>query len=259
MTFQRVGKRGQMLGIEVDGVLGRLTAKQTDLEDFDLRTELQGFIHAGAVMGAAIKSRMRDRRTYADGSQWRPSTSRGVMISRKYAKLAGVLDHATAKSRTLIRDNKGRVRYRKPAQSGYRNLASLYAATGNRGAFDLSGGLWRGFVARTWGRVGVRLFFDGTSQGRGRWLKVGTNLRGDPVWEKASKSVRNWEKAGAIYLGIKRNPIEFSRAEQLGIASAVANRSIIGLAKAMDKVPSIAIQFKGDKRLAAILADILAR
>lgn len=246
------------IAFEVDGVLGRLTRKQSI--DVDLSRELGRFVQAGAIIGAAVKRRMRDERTYADGSTWSPSRrSSHFRVSAKYARNAGFIDRQKKRSRVLLREAGGRARWARLPGVGFGSLAEMYAASKSSGAFDVTGGMWHGFVARPWGRLGVRLAFDGTSQGRGKFKEFGRDLHGNPIWVKASESVRNWKKAGAVFLSLNRNIIEISEREALSIASAVGSAAVVATAKRMDSKPALQVRFDGDPALARKLAELLMR
>jgi hypothetical protein len=256
----KLGGKG-IIAFEVDGVLGRLTKKQS--ANVDLAKSLSQFIRAGAVIGAAIKTRMRDKRTYADGTMWEPGDGGKFRVSRKYAKLAGFEGRARQRARILTRRDGGRAKWRRRTDVGFTSTAQMYeAATHSKGAFDVTGGMWKGLTARTWGSKGVRILFDGTSQGRGKLRTFDSNLRGQPIFTKASESVRNWRKAGLVYLAKNKNILEINEREVLGIASAVGITSLRAVADALGgkgRVPIVNIQFEGDKALGRKLADLLAR
>lgn len=252
-----------MIAFEVDGVLGRLTKKQS-AADVDLRRDLSKFIRGGAILGATIKRRMRDRKTFADGTPWEPSSAlKPFRVSRKYAKPAGFVDRIKKRKRMLIRyKGASKATYRRRPDVGFRSTAAMYEASKTKGAFSVTDGMWGGLTARTWGALGVRILFDSTSQGRGKPKDFGKTLRGEPVIFKASQSVENWRKGGLTFLATRKNILELSDAEVLSVGSAVAITSLRAVTEQIGKggkVPVVNIQFEGDKSLARELTALLEK
>ena len=250
---EKLAKKG-MFSVEVDGVLGRLAKGQTIKAD--LVMELRQFVHAGAIIGSAVRRRMRERKVFASGASWRPTGS-GLRVSKKYAKLAGFGGQVKAKKGKLMRVGGARAEFRKPIDTGFMSLADMYAASRTAGAFDVTGGMWRSLTARLWGKLGTRLSFDSTSQGRGKWTHVGDTLRGQPIYERKAKSVRNWQKGSAIIKSLGQNPIELSRSELLAVASAVGSRVASVTARRVDRTASIMLSFQGDQDLARKVLNTL--
>ena len=251
-----------MIAFEVDGVLGRLSKGHS--ADPNLKRKMARItnVRAGAIIAARVKRRMRDSGKFADGRQWRPASGKPLLVSAKYAELGGFGNKAKSARQRIMRDTSGQVRRMRLRHAGFRDLQAMYAAAGNKGAFDVTGGMWKGLTVRPWGTFGIRMVFDGTSQGRGQWQKAGETLARDPIWSRKKKSVRNWMKAGAVFLGTGQNIIEVSLDETLAVASAVANTAAHAIAEGRNgKSVPVAVQytFEGDRQLGRLLQQVLQR
>lgn len=198
-TVQTLAKRG-MVAWEVDGVLSRLTKKQS--ADVDLRAAMGPFVRAVGAFAAYTKARALGGRwaggpikPYKDG--W---TRR---ISTEYMRAAGL------------------------GKTWYRGRATMNAQSRGGGRpFFVSGGMWDGLQARGVGRYSVTVDFGGSSEGAGK-----KTVEGNRAWY-AGERVRNQQKIAAIVSKRLENPIQPSMDDSLAVASVCQSAAQVSIAKA---------------------------
>ena len=236
---------------EVDGVLAKLSKRQSKLAP-RLRARLARFVKIGGAIAAHIKRRTRDERRYFDGTPWRPSgAAQPITVSKLYAATAGSIKQP----RTLYDVQGGEHK-----RVGYYSSARLYkSARKGRGAFSVTDGMWKGLQARAVFDNEVSVLFESSSQGRGKFVRVGETKRGEPIWLRKKKSVRNWQKAGAIFRQRKVNITEASNKENRGIQEGVAHAALALIVEEMDGRLTGTIAFGGDRRLRRRVAQIMER
>jgi len=175
---ERLGRQG-VAHIEVDGLLARLTKRQSALADVAAYERAATAVALAAPLALAMRHRVRDQRMPAQGSLPGYGRRRAIM-SREYAGAAGL-------DRTY-----------------YPSSQAMHDALPHRRAYDVTGGMWRGLQVRGSGASAAVIDFGGSSLSRGEV----TFRRGRGGIVVRAAKVRNGAKAGAIFSFSKINVLE---------------------------------------------------
>ena len=170
---QRLGKQG-IVFFEVDGVLARLTKKQS----FDPAKAVGAIRTVSLVTPLAIqiRTRVRDQKKLAEGA-WTGFKDRwGVYVSRAYANKANLL-----------------------RQSWRTNTEMHAASSGANKLFSVTGGMWEGLQVRGSGSNKAKIDTQGSSVGKGATKIERRGRGGRPVLVVTPKNVRNQAKANSIF------------------------------------------------------------
>ncbi len=223
----RLGRRG-ILAWRVDGVLARLTAKQSGKDD-GLRNQVaQVIVSAGADTAAKIRNRVSKNGDLA-GQHFPGYSTRGkYLVSPEYAKLARA--EPPPWKWNGVDDTRERLVFGKNLEvmqvlsvRVFRNSQAFHSAAGtNPGTYSVTGGMWAGIQARGTGDAGVILDFAGSSPGQGRTQRY-KSYRARTDRERGSRSstvvgitaenVRNSDKAGIIYRQHKVHVLKMTNEE----------------------------------------------
>lgn len=205
--FERLNSKGIVV-IEVDGVLGRLTAKGS--EALRERPEIERRIaedrlYAAALLAVSIRRRVTEQGDLAGQSPSKVGR-RKVYLSPQFLARASLTP-------------------KKDYGSIYTNTAAMYSALGRRPeTYSATGGMWAGLQARALGS-GYDAFvldFAGTSEGRGDPILVPRKAgRGKVLVAIRSQRVRNQWKGGAIYATQAVNVLLPTQAESRRLADTV--------------------------------------
>lgn len=173
---ERLGKRG-IVFVEVDGLLARLTVKQSaaavdDPARFLRATRAVAF---AAPLALHMRRRVRDERKVASGVWSGYARRSSVVMTRAYADRAGL------------------------PKTWYRSSADMHAALpGSERLFSVTGGMWDGLQVRGSGNDRAIIDFAGTSVGKGT-TQVTRRRGGQPVLVTKPANVRNSAKARSIF------------------------------------------------------------
>jgi hypothetical protein len=169
----RLNRRG-IIAWRVDGVLARLTAKQSGKDDGLRNQVVQVIVSAGA--DAAVKIRRRVMQDADLAGQAFPGYSQrwsqGAGVALDYARKAGASGESWESPRAFHQD-----------------------ANTREGTYNVTGGMWKGIQARGTGESGVIIDFAGSSAGSGgeQWIEASQ----ERIY--MSENVRNAWKARAIF------------------------------------------------------------
>jgi len=205
---ERLGAQG-IAFVEVDGVLARLTKKQS--ADPAAYVRAVQAVSIATPVAVHVRKRVRDDRRLAEGVWGGYSRSGSAVVSSEYAKDAGL-----------------------PKRT-YPSWAALHAALPGRKAsqlFNMTGKMWEGLQVRGSGRAKAKIDFGGTSTGteskivtlrNGRKLKVADTIR-----------VRNQTKAARVFLNKGINITQPSTTENIAMADALSQVVGVQMAIAWD-------------------------
>jgi len=192
-------KKG-MFAIEVDGMLLRLTKKQTaqTRQDINLRRHLGAVLRLGQLTAAHVRRRMLRGKSATTA---RRRGGRDPWIVRKaYAAKVGARRHR------------------------HDSMSAFYAAAGARkDTSSISGGMWKGLEIRGSGRDRAIISFRGTSIG-------GTGKSGRTAGGKRRKGptasrVKNTLKAATVWRNKRINVLQPTVPEVAAMGAAAAVRA----------------------------------
>ena len=208
---QKARKRG-MFAIEVDGMLLRLTKKQTAQTKRDVRMarSLGDVLRLAQLTARHVRARML-RGHSATKPRQRGARSQWI-VRKAYADLVGARSH---------RHNSKR---------------AFYAAAGASFATSsISGGMWRGLEVRGTGRDGAIISFRGSSiggTGKSGRTKSGKKRRG-----ATAARVKNTIKAATVWRNKRVNVLQPTTKEVAAMGAAAAVRAFdnVGATLGLDR------------------------
>jgi hypothetical protein len=206
---ERLGSQGVVF-VEVDGILARLTKKQSaDPGQFVRAVQA---VAVGVPVAKHIRTRVRDERRLAEGVWGGYGRSRSVTMTREYQQAAGL------------------------AKRFYPNEAAMHGnlpGIKRKRLFDVTGKMWDGLQVRGSGRSKAMIDFEGSSMGRGTELKpTGRGERRRIV--KKNAIVRNSQKAATVLAARDINIIQPAQTENVAMADAVSQVVGVQMAVAFD-------------------------
>lgn len=215
--------KGGILSVEVEGVLARLTRKES--ASAELRKRLPAMVSVGAVVGSVIRDRVRGDQKPA--SAWKGYSRRG--------------------SRHVPR------RIRQKARQVSRPRYASSHAIPRQGLASVTGAMWQNVESVSAGADSARIQFRGTSDGF-RWLNLGMlgGLR-FPVRSAIDVRIRNQSKANAIHRHTGLHVLDTTNGEILAVAELFVRATTGALVAffAGEGVPAAKVRFPGaDRRMA---------
>lgn len=200
-ALERLGRRG-IVAFRVDGVLGRLTQRQSMASRPQI-VALADLVKAGAVMAAAIRKRVQGNGDLGD--QAFPGYSRKSWSNFFGGKLAASYVLAAGGKLTKVHfPARGAVPAHDVDVPMYESSDVFHRNIGTKpGSYSVTGGMWKGLQARGSGKNAVILDFAGSSMGSGGavlvkvWHPRQRRVKLMALYESAN--VRNGWKSGAIY------------------------------------------------------------
>jgi hypothetical protein len=176
---QRLTRQGVAF-VEVDGILARLTKKQS--ADPGKYARAVDAVALAVPLAARVRERVRDDRRPATGAL--PGYGRAlVYLSEQYAQQAGL------------------------AKMAWRSSDTMHAALGHAKMYHVTGGMWAGMQVRGSGPSSAVIDFGGSSIGRGT-TTVSRQRGGRVVLVAKPVVVRNSQKAGGILFHHKIHVLE---------------------------------------------------
>jgi hypothetical protein len=207
---ERLGSQG-IAFVEVDGILARLTKKQS--VDPAAYVRAVQAVAIATPLAAHVRHRVRDERRPAEGVWGGYARGRSVGMTPEYQSAAGL------------------------PRRYYPNEAAMHGnLPGRKRAqlFNVSGKMWDGLQVRGSGRSKAILDFDGTSMGRGL---------SEPVMRGRGKSrklvvrpvmVRNARKAATVFQARDINIVQPAQTENVAMADALSQVVGVQMAIAWD-------------------------
>jgi hypothetical protein len=206
---ERLGAQG-IAFVEVDGILARLTKKQS--ADPGAYVRAVQAVSIATPVAAHVRKRVRDDRRPAEGVWGGYSRSGSAVVSAEYQAAAGL------------------------SRRFYPSWAALHGnLPGKKRAqlFNITGGMWDGLQVRGSGGAKAIIDFTGSSMGsESKIVEVGRKGRKRKVAKPIS--VRNQTKAARVFQNRQINIIQPAQTENIAMADALSQVVGVQMAIAWD-------------------------